>query len=99
MVKRPTLDFAPSHDLTVCESEPCIGLCADSVEPAWDSLCPSLSAPPLLACMHTLSLSKINKTFKISFKIEGTIIFWGGGANLRFFHSISPFKEIKARRL
>ena len=34
----------------------CIGLHADSMEPSWDSLSPSLSAPPLV----TLSLN-INK--------------------------------------
>ena len=41
--------------------EPCVGLCADSVEPAWDSLSlPPLSLP--LPCLCSLSLSlKINK--------------------------------------
>ena len=29
----PTLGFRSGHDLTVCEFEPCIGLCIDSVEP------------------------------------------------------------------
>ena len=43
-VKHPALDFGSGHDLTVCEFEPHVGLCADSVEPAWDSLSPSLSA-------------------------------------------------------
>ena len=52
-VKCPTLDFSSGHDLTVCEFDPRIRLCADSVEPAWDSLSPYLSAPTLL-----LSLSK-----------------------------------------
>ena len=33
-VKRLTLDFGSGHDLSVCEFEPCIGLCADSAEPA-----------------------------------------------------------------
>ena len=42
-VKRLTLDFGSGHDLTVHEFEPCIGLCSDSEEPAWDSLSPSLS--------------------------------------------------------
>ena len=51
-VKRQTLDFGSGHDLTVREFEPCMGLCADSVEPAWDSLSP-----------FSLSLSlKINKS-------------------------------------
>ena len=41
-VKHPTLDFGSGHDLTVREFEPDVGICADSVEPAWDSLSPSL---------------------------------------------------------
>ena len=54
-VKRPTLDFGSGHDLTVRECEPCMGLCTDSTEPAWDSLSSSLSAPPLLALSVSLS--------------------------------------------
>ena len=46
-VKRLTLDFNLGHDLAVDGIEPHIGLCAGSVEPAWDSV--SLSARPLLA--------------------------------------------------
>ena len=44
-VKHPTLDFSSSHDLLVCEIKPYVGLCANSVESAWDSLSlsPSLS--------------------------------------------------------
>ena len=56
-VKRLTLDFGSGHDLTVCEFEPCIGLCADSAEPGWDSLSPSLSGPPLLVLVFSLYLS------------------------------------------
>ena len=41
-VKHLTLDFGSGHDLMVCEFEPCVRLCADSEEPAWDSLSPSL---------------------------------------------------------
>ena len=63
-VKHLTLDFSSGHDLMVHEIEPHCGLCADSVEPAWDSLSPSLSAPP----MHTLSL-KINKLKKTGIKL------------------------------
>ena len=44
-VKRPTLDFGSGHDLTVHGMEPHIELHADSAEPTWDSLAPSLSAP------------------------------------------------------
>ena len=58
-VKHLTLGFSSGHDLTVCGIEPLIGLCTDSGEPAWDSLSPSLPAPPLLTL--SLSLSKINK--------------------------------------
>ena len=48
-------DFGSGHDLTVCEFEPHIKLCADSMEPALDSLSPSL-------CPSTaLSLSVKNK--------------------------------------
>ena len=43
-----TLGFSSGHDLTVCEFKPCIRLPADGPEPVWDSLSPSLSAPPLL---------------------------------------------------
>ena len=55
-VKHPTLDFGSGHDFTIRGFKPHIGLCADTVEPAWDSLSlsPSLSAPPLLTCSHTL---------------------------------------------
>ena len=42
LIKRPTLDFSLGHDLMVCEIEPCIGLHADSVEPIWASLSPTL---------------------------------------------------------
>ena len=45
-VKRPTPGFSSGHDLTVREFEPCIGLHADSVEPAWDSLSVFLSLSP-----------------------------------------------------
>ena len=57
-VKHLTLDFSSGNDLMVCWMEPQVGLQADSVEPAWDSLFPSLSASPPI---HALSLSlKIN---------------------------------------
>ena len=55
-VKHPTLDFCSCHDLTVHGIEPCVRFCADSVEPAWDSLSPYTSSPLSLS----LSLSKIN---------------------------------------
>ena len=55
-VKHLSLDFGSDHDLTVCEIEPHVGLRADSAEPAWDSLSPSLSLP--LPCSYSLFLSK-----------------------------------------
>ena len=55
LFEQPTLDFGIGHGLKVRETEPQVGLRADNVQPAWDSL--SLSAPPL----PTLSLSLKNK--------------------------------------
>ena len=62
-VKRLILDFGSGHDLTVREFEPCIRVCADNVEPAGDSLSPSLSLCPYPACLLTLS-KQINKLKK-----------------------------------
>ena len=42
------LDLSSGHGLAVHEFKPHVGLCNDSVEPAWDSLSLPLSAPPLL---------------------------------------------------
>ena len=55
-VKRLTPDFGSGQNLRVHEIEPDVGFCADIVEPASDSLSPSLSAPPQLAI--SLSLLK-----------------------------------------
>ena len=60
-VKRLTLDFSSGHDLMVCGIEPHIGLYADSTEPAWDFLSPSLLVPAHLVCTVSVSFSKINK--------------------------------------
>ena len=48
-VRHPALDLGSGLDLTVHEIQPHVGLCTDSVEPARDSLSPSLSLslPPL----------------------------------------------------
>ena len=59
-VKCQTLDFGSGCDLTVDEFEPRAELCAEITEPAWDSLSPSLSAHPQLACMFSLSNKLIN---------------------------------------
>ena len=44
-VKLQTLDLPSGHDITVCEIEPCIMFCVDSMEPAGYSLSPSLCSP------------------------------------------------------
>ena len=54
-VKRPTLAFGSGHDLTVCEFEHRVGLCAESMDPAWDSLSLSLSLPSSSALSFSLS--------------------------------------------
>ena len=54
-VKHWTFDFGSGHDVVVHGFKPHIRLCADSVESAWDSLSPSLSAP-LPALFLSLSL-------------------------------------------
>ena len=56
-VKLPTLGFDSSRDPTVCKFELLIGLCADSVEPAWASLSPYLSLRFPCSCCLPLSLS------------------------------------------
>ena len=55
-VKHRTLDFGSGRGLAVRGIKPRIRLYAESEEPAWDSLSPPLSAPPLLVL--SLSLSK-----------------------------------------
>ena len=57
-VKHLTLDFGSGRDLTVCELEPHIGLWADIMEPAWDSVSLSLSAPSLLSLSIFLKINK-----------------------------------------
>ena len=55
LVKHPTLGFNSGHDLVVLGFKPHIRLCADSAEPAWDSLFPLSLPSPACTCMHTLS--------------------------------------------
>ena len=52
------LGFGSGHDLAVCGIKPCVRLCAVGVEPAWDSLSPSLAAPPLLAVSLKINLKQ-----------------------------------------
>ena len=63
-------DFGLGYDFTVHKFEPTSGsvLTAQSLEPASDSLSPSLSALPLLVLSLSLSLSKIKKNIKKIFK-------------------------------
>ena len=49
-----TLDFGSVHNLTVREFKPCVGLSADSVEPAWDSLSLSLSSVSISVTQNKL---------------------------------------------
>ena len=60
-VKHPTLDIGSDHDLTVHETEPCVGLRTDSEEPVWDSLPLPLFLPHPHLCSHAIPLSQINK--------------------------------------
>ena len=60
-VKQPTLDFGSGHDLTVHEFKPHIRLCADGMEPAWDSLSLSLSLshPPFMISPLSKYINKL----------------------------------------
>ena len=53
-VSSVTLGFGSDHDLAVCVFEPWVRFCADSAEPAWDSLSLFLCPSPI----HSLYLSK-----------------------------------------
>ena len=44
-VKPLTLNLGTGYDLMAPGTEPHIGLCADSAQPAWDSLSPFPSLP------------------------------------------------------
>ena len=63
-VQRLTPDFGSGQDLTIREIEPCIGLRADSTEPALDSLSFPLSLPLPLPCSCMLSLKINQQTLK-----------------------------------
>ena len=59
-------DFGSGHDLTGYDFEPHVRLwgsvlTAQSLEPASDSVSPSLSAPPLLSLALSLKLKKKKK--------------------------------------
>ena len=56
-------DFGSGRDLTVCKFEPCIRLCADSAEAAWDFLSLLLSLPasptPLMLAWMARSVERL----------------------------------------
>ena len=61
-IKHLTLDFGSGYDLMVVRLSPELGFGAGSAVPAWDSISPPFSAPPLLTCTRSPVLSlKINK--------------------------------------
>ena len=49
VVECAALDFGLGYDLTVHHTEPCLQLCIDGAQPAWDSVSPSFSALPALS--------------------------------------------------
>ena len=63
-----TSPFRSGHHLEVRGLEPRVRLCGDGVQPAWDPLSPSLSAP--LPC----SLSRSQKKIKIKIKINKGVL-------------------------
>ena len=78
LVEYLILDFVSGHDLMVHGFNPCIGLCTDSIGPAWDYLSPCLSLchSPIHAYLSlSLSLSlKINEYLKKERKKMGLCI-------------------------
>ena len=68
--KHQALDFGSGHDLAVHGIEPCVELCTDRVEPAWDSFSPSLSAPPLLTLSLFLKINKHLKIYKVVISVN-----------------------------
>ena len=59
-VKSLALDFGSGHNLVVHEFEPRVGLHAQRMEPAWDSLSLSLSLSPSHSWLtNSLKINKI----------------------------------------
>ena len=75
LVERLTLNFSSGHDLAVCETEPHVELCADSVAPAWDSLSPPSLPLPSLARARFPSLSQNKCTHKKLYCISNSSVF------------------------
>ena len=85
-IKHSTFGFGSGPDLLVCEFEPCVGLCADSEKPAWDSLCPS----PAHTC--ALSVSQ-NKYF---LKRENNVMNYGFIMVITFYTQLE--RTVRTRR-
>ena len=82
-VKHLTLDFGSGHDLTVRGMEPCVGLCADSTEPAYGSLSTPLSLCPTPALAQAFFLPPLKKKSKTPDRVSylGQGIDWKGGTD------------------
>ena len=70
VVEYLTLDFGSGHDLTVCGIEPCVRLCADGSEPAWDFLFLSLSLRVCVCVCVSVSLSLSLSALPCSFSLS-----------------------------
>ena len=64
-VKSQTLNFGSGHDLIVGEIKPSIELCAEGMEPAWDSISLSLS----LSLPHSRAGEPV-RSLPLSFKLS-----------------------------
>ena len=62
-VKHLTRDFGSGHDLLILGIQPRVRLHTHSMEPAWDSPSPHLSAPLLLMLSRSLPQSHLKKFF------------------------------------
>ena len=109
-VKNLALDLGSGHDLKVHEIEPCVGLCAGSMETAWEFLYPPPSVPALLMLSLSLSVSlclslpKINKheknILKKSFStIKWSVFSYASVAQYSQIHQCDPLhKQEKAKK-
>ena len=84
-VKHPTPAFSSSQELTVVELGPHVGLWADSAEPAWHFLSPSISAPPPPALSQDKRLKVCTWTRNLA----------AGQAGLRVFQHTAPFLPLR----
>ena len=82
LVKHLTLDFGSGHDQMVGEFQPGIGLCADSAEPAWDSLSLPGSALPLL--VHSLCM--VCSEFMCLKKVKELRSWWLSGTRTQLYY-------------